>query len=56
MKELAIAVVAVVLLGAVVSCGSEQDRLECARKGHELNAEAKIIGSRCVVKGWGEVR
>lgn len=56
MKEFAIAVVAVALFGAIVSCGSEMDRLDCARKGRELNAESKIIGSRCVVKGWGEVR
>ena len=58
MKEFAIAVVAVAvaLFGALVSCGSEMDRLDCARKGRELNAESKIIGNRCVVKGWGEVR
>lgn len=56
MKEFAIAVVAVALFGVIVSCWSEMDRLDCARKGRELNAESKIIGNRCVVKCWGEVR
>lgn len=56
MKQFAIAVLAVAVFGLIVSCGAEIDRLDCARKGRELNAEAKMIGNRCVVKGWGVIR
>ncbi len=56
MKKIIITVLAIVAFGLMLSCASELDRKDCARKGRELGAEAKIMGNRCVIKGWGVIR
>lgn len=56
MKKFAIAVLAVAVFGLLLSCASEIDRRNCESKGAELGAEARLVGNRCVVKGWGSIR
>lgn len=56
MKKIIMIALAIAAFGLMLSCASELDRKDCARKGRELGAEAKIVGNRCIIKGWGAIR
>ena len=56
MKKIIMIVLAITAFVLMGSCASELDRKDCERRGRELGAEAKIMGSRCIVKGWGVIR
>lgn len=48
------------LLGILAFCflvawaGNETEN-NCKEKGRRLNAPAELVGSHCLVKGWGRV-
>lgn len=56
MKNFIMISLAIAVFGLMLSCASELDRKDCARKGRELGAESKIVGNRCIIKGWGVIR
>lgn len=48
-------IVGIALFCAAMSWANDQDEENCASKGRELNAPAQLVGSHCMVKGWGRV-
>ncbi len=56
MKKIIIIITVLAIAAFGLMCASELDRKDCAIKGRELGAEAKIVGNRCVIKGWGVIR
>lgn len=55
MRKIIIAVLVVLALFGMGSCATVLDQKNCQLKGEQLGAEARMVGNRCVVKGWGVV-
>lgn len=48
-------VVGLTLFLLVMGWAGKQNEENCASKGRELKAPAQLVGSHCMVKGWGRV-
>lgn len=48
-------VIGITLFLLAMGWAGKQDEDNCASKGRELNAPAQLVGSHCMVKGWGRV-
>ena len=48
-------VIGITLFLLAMGWADKQDEDNCASKGRELNAPAQLVGSHCMVKGWGRV-
>ena len=55
MRKIIITVVVVLALFGIGSCASVLDQKNCQLRGEQLGAEARVVGNRCIVKGWGVV-